>query len=733
MKQQPIRLSAIILALGISMTFVYAQETIRLAVDSTSGTVNTGDVCPAERDSQTYGTIQAAVDCAQPGDFLAIGAGTYFENVVVDKNLIFQGIGAANTIIDGGMIGRVFTVSDDVRATFMDLSITGGLFESGAGIYTDSGSLSVMGSIISGNTAVSTGGGVYVHAGSVTIIDSTISNNLVSVFSDNDSLADASGGGLYLYSGMANVNNSVITGNRAAADTCGATPANAFGGGIYIHTGTVTISDTIISGNDAAATSCRADVTATSEGQGIYSFAGSVVVNGGTIDDEMAEGEPINLQASLATREAATEVVAIALTTTPMPTTIPPTTASANANDEAQIAVRWMERLIATIRDEQMSPPVASRIYAYAGITLYEAVLPSMPQNRSLSGQLLAMPQMPRPDSSLNYDWPLVANSALAVVASGLFQNTSETALERFAALREAVELERGEIVPVNVFNRSQAQGEALGQLILQWAGADNYAATRELTYILPTGDPAFWVPLDGQRPLEPYWGNLRTFALPIASSCDVRLSLEFSTDPASAFYAQADEVRSVGGNLTPEQEAIALFWGDQAGETGTPSGHWVSIGNQLVTQLGLSLGRAAEMYALTGIALADSFVSAWEVKYRIQLLRPITYINTYIDPNWMPLLNTPPFPEYPSVHSVASGAAAAVLTDLLGDVSFSDNTHLGRMLPQRSFASFGAAAEEAAVSRLYAGIHYRVSIANGLAQGRCVGQNTINRIQLSG
>lgn len=164
--------------------------------------------------------------------------------------------------------------------------------------------------------------------------------------------------------------------------------------------------------------------------------------------------------------------MAVMVTATPVPVV---------AGDEARIAVRWMQRLMDVVRDEHLSPPAAARIYAYTGITLYEAVLPSMPQNCSLSGQLPAMPQMPRPDASLAYDWPLVANSALAAVASGLFQNTSETALARFAALRDAIELERGETVPVNVFHRSREHGALLAQLILQWAAADNYAATRGL------------------------------------------------------------------------------------------------------------------------------------------------------------------------------------------------------------------------------------------------------------
>lgn len=136
-------------------------------------------------------------------------------------------------------------------------------------------------------------------------------------------------------------------------------------------------------------------------------------------------------------------------------------------------------------------------------------------------------------------------------------------------------------------------------------------------------------------------------------------------------------------------------------------------------------------MYALTGIALGDAFISTWAVKYRVDLLRPIQYIQTFIDPNWKPLLSTPAFPEYPSGHSVASGAASIVLQMLFGDVPMSDITHLDRQLIPRTFTTFAAMADEAAMSRMYGGIHYRVGIDNGLKQGRCIGQSVLERIHL--
>ena len=102
--------------------------------------------------------------------------------------------------------------------------------------------------------------------------------------------------------------------------------------------------------------------------------------------------------------------------------------------------------------------------------------------------------------------------------------------------------------------------------------------------------------------------------------------------------------------------------------------------------------------------------------------MRPVTYIRRVIDPKWEPLLITPPFPEYPSGHSVQSGAAAGVLEALFGPgFAFDDATHEDDGLGVRSFIGFAEAAEEAAISRLYGGIHFPSANKNGLLQGRCV------------
>ena len=176
--------------------------------------------------------------------------------------------------------------------------------------------------------------------------------------------------------------------------------------------------------------------------------------------------------------------------------------------------------------------------------------------------------------------------------------------------------------------------------------------------------------------------------------------------------------------DLTPEQLAIATYWSDDPGTTATPPGHSLSILRQVLAAQDSSLADAAEVTARLGLAVCDAFIACWRTKYQYNLLRPITYVREHVDPGWGdPLpLTTPPFPEYTSGHSVQSGAAAEVLTAFFGPVAFTDRTHDGRGLPARSFASFREAADEAAISRLYGGIHFRSAIDLGLAQGRCIG-----------
>jgi membrane-associated phospholipid phosphatase len=181
-------------------------------------------------------------------------------------------------------------------------------------------------------------------------------------------------------------------------------------------------------------------------------------------------------------------------------------------------------------------------------------------------------------------------------------------------------------------------------------------------------------------------------------------------------------EVYTTSQSLTSAQQIVARFWSDDPMLSPTPPGHWVSITLEILRRDGADLGHSLNALARLGVGLADAFIACWQAKFEYDLVRPVTYINRVIDPKWQPSLITPPFPEYPSGHSTQSGAAAAVLTAVFGDnLGFDDDTHVQDDIPARHFDNFWAAAKEAAISRLYGGIHFKSAIEQGLEQGKCV------------
>jgi hypothetical protein len=162
-----------------------------------------------------------------------------------------------------------------------------------------------------------------------------------------------------------------------------------------------------------------------------------------------------------------------------------------------------------------------------------------------------------------------------------------------------------------------------------------------------------------------------------------------------------------------------------------SPGGHWMNITRVACKKANADFNLSAESYVRVSLALIDAFISCWDEKYRSKLIRPETYINQYIDEDWVPLLQTPPFPEYTSGHSVISASSAVTLTKLFGDqFAFTDSTEVEFGLTARSFPSFIAASEEAAISRMYGGIHYRPAVEVGMTEGRAIGQYILGKIK---
>jgi hypothetical protein len=399
-------------------------------------------------------------------------------------------------------------------------------------------------------------------------------------------------------------------------------------------------------------------------------------------------------------------------------------------------AVSWMKLMYEIVSQEDIPAPECSRLYGYVGIATFESVFRGIEGARSLGGQLKQMPQMPSPGNE-KYDWLSVMAATLKTVSSGILYEPIQHSLDLINDLYSNQIEVRKETVEEAVVNRSVLFGEQIGNAIIEWSNSDNFLSTRDLPYTPPprSEDPSYWEPtLPGQYALEPFLRFQRPFCLQTADMCAVPLGIPFDTIPGTPFYEEGMEVLLKRQSLTTDEMNIAFFWEDKSG-TGQPPGHWVSITNIIVEQFSLKLDEAAKVYALVGAAIRDAFISCWESKYRVNLLRPKTYIRDYLgEPNWNPLVNTPPFPEYTSGHSVVSGAVAEVLTSYFGDnVSFVDDTHDNQPgYRNRSFNSFYEAADEAAWSRLYGGIHFRSGIINGVEQGRLVGQEVLNTIQFN-
>jgi hypothetical protein len=394
----------------------------------------------------------------------------------------------------------------------------------------------------------------------------------------------------------------------------------------------------------------------------------------------------------------------------------------------------WYQLTLALVRHTPTyTPPVASRSFAYLGVTAFEAVTSGSADMKSLAGQLSGLQTLPQREAGKIYDDAVVIDSAMAFAAQNFFANTGPTGQHAMAALEAKLHAKISDGVAADVLVRSETYGRAVAQHVLLWSQSDGGAVIENMGFPMQyelTKGPAHWVPTSlislQQLPLLPNWGKNRPFAMPSGTACALPAPPEYSEDKNSEFYKQALEVFETKKNISKEQRAIARFWSDDPMLSPTPPGHWISIALQIFERDHLALDKSVDVLARLGVAEADAFIGCWNTKYQYDLLRPVTYIRRLMDPKWESLLTTPPFPEYPSGHSTQSGAAAAVLTQMFGEnFAFEDATHQRDGLPPRKFANFWAAANEAALSRLYGGIHFRAAVERGLEQGRCIGAFT--------
>lgn len=403
---------------------------------------------------------------------------------------------------------------------------------------------------------------------------------------------------------------------------------------------------------------------------------------------------------------------------------------------------RAIKQVTDVIVHDIFSPPVASRIYAYSSIAGYEVAMHGDTSRYvSLAGQVNGLDSIPQPEKGQEYCFSLAATQAVLKIGRTLV--FSEDKMDDFYAVIMKDFRDTG--MPEEVYDRSVAYGDQVASRILKWSSKDNYKQSRSFPKYSILDDPATWKPTPPayMDAVEPHWNKIRPFAIDSAQQFRPTSPTPFSTKKNTPFYNEALKVKHTGDSLTAEQRDITFFWDCNpfvmnvkghvmfATKKISPGGHWMNITRIACRKVKADYIQSAEAYARVAISLVDGFISCWDEKYRSKLIRPETYINQYIDETWIPTLQTPPFPEYPSGHSVISSAAAVNLTKIFGDnFAFTDSTEIDYGLTSRSFNSFIKAADEAAISRVYGGIHYMPACVNGVNQGRALGAYVAEKLK---
>lgn len=411
---------------------------------------------------------------------------------------------------------------------------------------------------------------------------------------------------------------------------------------------------------------------------------------------------------------------------------------------DAFIYSKTVKELNEVVKHVGFPPIVASRNYAYANIAAYECIAAGYPKEyRSLAGQINGLKQMPKADSSLKIDFEFAALLAFCKVGEAV--TFPEGSMQEYVDSLKIKAQDNG--MPDEMFENSVSYADTVGKAILAWSKKDNYAQTRSASRYTVMDSPGRWVPTPPAyaSAMEPHWMEIRTIGMDSATQFIPPPPIPFNMkDTNSAYYRQVMNVKNTIDSLTPEQQHIAEFWDDLGGKLNvsghvsfvtkkfSPPGHWMNIVGIASQKAKSTFRKTVAAYTLTSICMFDAFIQCWEEKFRSNMARPETVINQYIDPDWRPYLQTPPFPEYTCGHSTVSTAAAEVLTHYYGDnFAYTDTSELEFGIANRSFTSFRQAAEENNWARFYGGIHFHPTCIVSKEYGNKVGTYIMNKLKL--
>ncbi len=386
------------------------------------------------------------------------------------------------------------------------------------------------------------------------------------------------------------------------------------------------------------------------------------------------------------------------------------------------------------------NPPLAARFFSYTCLAGYEVVAENDKSIKNMHGILNGYPAIKKPNFAGGYSYQLTAVIAMLETAKKI--QPSGTLLIKYEQnfLDSCKKIGFAD----EVIDSSRHYASAISKKILAYAKADKYNRISNYARYTPLGTPGSWYPTPPSymAPVEPYFNTVRPFMLDSCSQFKPVPPIAFSIDKNSRFYKfMLMNLKHSGATLTEEQRTIAGFWdcnpfaveNDGHMLIGlkkiSPGAHWLGITGIACKQAKIPFSKAMEIHTLVALGLMDSFMCCWDEKFRSNRIRPETAIRQYLDPNWKPLLQTPPFPEYLSGHSCISATSAIILTHYFGDsYHFTDNVEARYGLTPRSFTSFNQAASEAGISRFWGGIHFKDAIDNGLIQGTKVGNLVINK-----
>lgn len=407
-----------------------------------------------------------------------------------------------------------------------------------------------------------------------------------------------------------------------------------------------------------------------------------------------------------------------------------------NSSDKITLKTHILQECNTAIQNavvvDHVSPPVAGRRYFYASLAAYEALIPFEPEYISAGDQFIDFKKPEWPDTSKTYCLDLAAMAAHTFVSGKLVYN--EDSIDAFKTRSLAFYKDK---LSSTAYKNSIEWGEKVGKHVLDWASKDSFAQYRGKDDYLASRKPGSWKSTapDNSAPIEPNWKHVRKCLVPDFNTITIDDPEPYSESPTSRFYQIAKEVYDTVQHQVDDHIRLAKYWDDNPNSTThmghatihklkiSPSGHWLAMFTHVARQQNYNLMQTAEGYMRASAVIHDAFLLAWEAKYRTDYIRPQTAIRILFDSTWLSKIQTPPFPEYPSAHSVVSGSASTVLENYFGKFTYTDSSEFEFGFGAETFDGFIDAADHACISRLYGGIHFTDAIKKGQVMGNELGE----------